>query len=343
MTAVGDAEFSFEDEYQEFSHADLDHLELFDANLAAQQKLAELQAKLAAKGMTVSADPVWNTPLTVACPDLAPMMAGITSAAHSATEIMKKMAAAFDVPVEALCTAAQAAQAATAKVTFPENEPVTMQGPDGVLQHWNGSQWVVAVDPAPPKIAHTAQEAVTDLAVNGEAFVQGYTDDHGTFHLTQPITWSEPDSSPVEDVQKAMQAMKDKTFTVDLHPAPMSPEMVKLLYGFDPAEDPIHQSLPEMPVSTAKVVFSPLVWAETGEPDYDEEDVPALFADDPDPDDGIDSSGNWCMACNTHWNDHPGDPVACYSAGYVRPALPHEEKAWRARQKAKEAATDGWT
>lgn len=39
----------------------------------------------------------------------------------------------------------------------------------------------------------------------------------------------------------------------------------------------------------------------------------------------------WCTACDVHWMDHKGDPVACDSGGYLRPSTPLEDKQYVAR------------
>jgi hypothetical protein len=46
----------------------------------------------------------------------------------------------------------------------------------------------------------------------------------------------------------------------------------------------------------------------------------------------------WCTACDVHWMAHTGDPVACDSAGHLRPSTPLEDKQHLERVAAMEAA-----
>lgn len=235
-----------------------------------------------------------------------------------------------------------------------------LQGPDGVTQMWDGEKWVLAVDPAPPKAEPLKGPLATfflpkDATVHflhnpGDVVASALISENGSglgMEISHADGWNAPDADPVGDVQKAAKWFKEhKTTSFSYNAGVLSSEMMKLLYGFDPAEEPVHQSFPEVSTATggAKFPTGPVSTAETvywldqladAQAASEPEELPALFQPELTPAAQVVSSGMFCTACNEHWNEHQGDPVACDSGGYVRPALPHEEKAWRLRQQQK--------
>lgn len=83
-----------------------------------------------------------------------------------------------------------------------------------------------------------------------------------------------------------------------------------------PVHEPLHASLPEFSTTKGGVKFDHELWADgTWKPAEE-----ALF-------DPTEAPYGWfCTICEEHMSVHEGDPVACDSGGYVRPATSAEHK-----------------
>lgn len=338
----------------DFDYVDLGHEEAVDEALVYQDAVASLQAKLSKlSDVKITVDTSgWNATIAALSEQMKPAVqaAGISA---------QKLAAAFSVPLPILgplagpdCTCGKSVEtydgpdidcpshgqcAAAGHETGPDGgchcgavpapeAGKVMQGPDGVIQMWDGEKWVLAVDPAKPseptdlatavKKAKAAMEAqplkgplaTFSMAKDGKLTLLSdlhWTPTGNGMKITYAGDWN-PDTATDEDLKEIQQLPEPST--ISFNAGTIDPETVKLLMGF--------------PIDTVSTEPEP-------------EEIPALFQDDLPPAAQVVSSGMWCMACNEHWNEHQGDPVACDSGGYVRPALPHEEKAWRDRQQQK--------
>jgi hypothetical protein len=216
------------------------------------------------------------------------------SLATKPTPITPEMiAAAFDVPPDL--------------IGIPPTAPLTL-----------GEEWQDALaNQGQPQVTHGVAETIYDSATETDSWPPG-----GSYTLhSWGKNWADPDSTPLADIQDAIEFYKNVSLTVSMDE--INPDLVKMLAGDQLSLDLVPQP---GPLQLGDLLHGPDgvlqvwnggQWIPVKEPETLFEDTPPAYPA---------AYGWWCTFHGCHFQEDPGDLVGCESGGHLRPATSAEHK-----------------
>jgi hypothetical protein len=134
-------------------------------------------------------------------------------------------------------------------------------------------------------------------------------------------SWNDPDSTPLADIQDAIEFYKNVSLTVSMDE--VDSDLVKMLAGDQLPLDLVPQP---GPLQLGDLLHGPDgvlqvwnggQWIPVKEPETLFEDTPPAYPA---------AYGWWCTFHGCHFQEDPGDLVGCESGGHLRPATSAEHK-----------------